>query len=194
VPEQTAPAEPKETWIQRLLSIHDGRGHLTVECRTLRQYLQDMFNERYLREFILNLGLPSEIRMQRQYETIDEHQGNSLIQYKEVDAIFGTSPVEGTTVKGRIIYVNEAQRDNSSAILTPPPSPLGRTIFFSKEDAYVMHFPYNDTLVVTIHIGCCKVLKILVDGGSSVNILYGHALDRIKDTFGLARKKIIPQI
>jgi len=34
---------------------------------------------------------------------------------------------------------------------------------------------------------------ILVDGGSSVNILYDHALDRIDDTPELARKLIIPQ-
>ena len=34
---------------------------------------------------------------------------------------------------------------------------------------------------------------ILVDGESSVNILYSHALDRMKDTPELARKLIIPQ-
>jgi len=32
-----------------------------------------------------------------------------------------------------------------------------------------MRFPHNDALVVTIYIRCCKVSKILVDGGSSVN-------------------------
>jgi len=40
-----------------------------------------------------------------------------------------------------------------------------------------VHFSHNDALVVAIHISCCKVSMILVDGGSSVNILYGHALD-----------------
>jgi len=35
--------------------------------------------------------------------------------------------------------------------------------------------------------------KILVDGGSSVNILYGHALDKMEDTPELARKMILPQ-
>jgi len=49
-----------------------------------------------------------------------------------------------------------------------------------------MHFCHNDALVVTAHIGCYKVSKILVDGGSSVNILYSHALDRMDDAPELA--------
>jgi len=46
---------------------------------------------------------------------------------------------------------------------------------------------------VTAHIGFCKVLKILADGGSSINILYGHALDLMEDTPELAQKLIIPR-
>jgi len=45
---------------------------------------------------------------------------------------------------------------------------------------------------VVIHIDCCKVSKILVDGRSSVNILYGHALNRMEGTPELARKMITP--
>ena len=66
-------------------------------------------------------------------------------------------------------------------------------VFFSKEDTCAIHFPHNDTLVVAIHISCCKVSKILVDKESSVNILYGHALDRMENTPELAQKMIIPQ-
>ena len=35
--------------------------------------------------------------------------------------------------------------------------------------------------------------NILVDGGSSINILYGHDLDRMEDTPELARKMILPK-
>jgi len=78
-------------------------------------------------------------------------------------------------------------------MLTRLPLPLGRPVFFSEEDAYTVHFLHNDDFVMTIHIGCCKVLKILIGGGSGVNILYGHDLDRIEDTPELARKIIISQ-
>jgi len=44
-----------------------------------------------------------------------------------------------------------------------------------------------------MHISCCRMSKILVDGGRNVNILYEHALDRMEDTPELARKRILPQ-
>ena len=75
--------------------------------------------------------------------------------------------------------------------MTLPPASLGEPVYFSEEDLYTIHFPHNDALVVTTHIGCCKVSKILVDGGSSVNILYDHSLDRMEDTPELGRKLII---
>jgi len=46
--------------------------------------------------------------VQRKLSTLDDQASNVLIQYKEVNAIFDTSPIEGTTLKGRVIYVSEA--------------------------------------------------------------------------------------
>jgi len=100
--------------------------------------------------------------------------------------------MEGTTTKERIHYVNEARRVNYPAIATRPPTSRGGLVFFSEEDVYSVHFSHNNALVVTVYIGCCKVSKILVDGRSNINILYGHALDRMEDTL-LTRKLIIPR-
>ena len=130
--------------------------------------------------------------MQRQPETISEHAGSTLVQYRELNAMFKNSPIEGTTTKERTIYVNETRRDNYSAIVTHSPTSPGSPIFFSGEYAYSVHCSYNDALVMTVHIDCCKVSKVLVDGGSSVNILYAHALNRMENTPELARKLIIP--
>ena len=102
--------------------------------------------------------------MQTQPETTDKHAGNTLVQYREVNAIFRNSPVEDTTTKERTTYVNEARRDNYLAIVTRPPISPGRLVFLSEDDSYSFHFPI--TTLVTIHIGCCKVSKILVDGVS----------------------------
>jgi len=103
-----------------------------------------------------------------------------------VNAIFGTTPIEDITVKEKVIYVNEARRGGYPIILISLPSSPGRPIYFSETDAYAVRFPHQDALVVTMHIGCCRMSKILVDGG-------GHALDWMDDTPGFVRKMILPQ-
>ena len=85
----------------------------------------------------------------------DDQTGSALIEYKEVNAIFETSLIEGTRTKERVIYVNEARKNNYPTTLTSPPSPLGRPIYFSEKDAYIVHFLHNDAL--TMHIGCCSI-------------------------------------
>ena len=65
---------------------------------------------------------------------------------------------------------------------------------FSEANACAVHFSQNDALIVTMHIDNYRVSRILVDRGSSINILYGGVLDRMEDTLEAARAMIIPQI
>ena len=65
---------------------------------------------------------------------------------------------------------------------------------FSEANACAVHFSQNDALTVTMHIDNYRVSRILVDRGSSINILYGGVLDRMEDTLEAARAVIIPQI
>jgi len=135
---------------------------------------------------VLNPGLPSEVMVQRQLDALVERPSSTLVQYQKVNAIFRNSLIEGTTTKERTLYVNEGRRDNHLAMVTRPPTSPSGSVFFLEEQSYATHFPHNDALVMTAHIGRCKVSKILVDGKSGVNILYGHTLDRMEDTFKLA--------
>ena len=66
---------------------------------------------------------------------------------------------------------------NIIGALTPTaPSKWASTpLTFTEEDAKGIHFPHNDTLSVTATVANSKITKILVDGGSSVDILYLHA-------------------
>ena len=118
------------------------------------------------------MGQHSETKVQREHPPQDDQAGGTLIQYREVNAIFSTFSIEDTTAKERAIYVNEARRDDHPTILTSSPSSLGKPIYFSETDAYAVHFLHNDALVMAMHIGCYRMSKILVDRESSVNILY----------------------
>ena len=43
---------------------------------------------------------------------------HALISYKKVEAIFGASPLEGTTLKKKDIYIDEARKTNYPTVLT----------------------------------------------------------------------------
>ena len=45
-------------------------------------------------------------------------------------------------------------------------------IGFSEEDAQRHHHPHNDALVVSIRVGDYNTHRLLVDNGSTANILY----------------------
>ena len=79
-------------------------------------------------------------------------------------------------------------------MLTDPPLTPSRPISFLDVDALVVHFPHNDALIVTILIGNYRVSKILVDRGSSVNILHGGILDRMEDTPEMSRANRVSSV
>ena len=45
-------------------------------------------------------------------------------------------------------------------------------IGFSKEDARRLHHPHDDALVISVRVGDYNVHRMLVDNGSSIDILY----------------------
>ena len=78
-------------------------------------------------------------------------------------------------------------------VLTGPPLAPSKLVSFLDFDASTVHFPHNDALIITMLSGNCRASKILVERGSSVNILYRGALDRMEDTPEAARAMINSQ-
>ena len=58
-------------------------------------------------------------------------------------------------------------------VLTGPPLAPSKPISFLDSNASVVHFPHNDALIITMFIDNCRMSKILIEGGSSIYILYG---------------------
>ena len=53
-------------------------------------------------------------------------------------------------------------------------------IEFSEEDARHLHHPHDDALVVSIWVGDYNTHRILVDNGSSIDILYNPAYQQMR--------------
>ena len=59
---------------------------------------------------------------------------------------------------------------------------------FLEEDAQHLYHPYNDTFVVSIRVGDYNTHRVLVDNGSSIDILYYLAFQQMR----IEREQLIP--
>ena len=53
-------------------------------------------------------------------------------------------------------------------------------IEFSKEDARRLHYPHDDALVISIRVGDYNMHRVMVDNGSSIDILYYPAFQQMR--------------
>ncbi|XP_075644976.1 uncharacterized protein LOC142615965 [Castanea sativa] len=62
------------------------------------------------------------------------------------------------------------------------------SIEFLEEDARRLHHPHDDALVVTIQAGDYNMHRVLIDNGSSADILYYPAFQQM----GIERERLVP--
>ena len=94
----------------------------------------------------------------------------------------------GSSKKARKTYlrmVQNVQLMGSVPKIAQRESPI---IGFSEEDARRLHHPHDDALVVSICVGDYNVHRMLVDNGSSADILYYPAFQQM----GIDRTRLIP--
>lgn len=111
--------------------------------------------------------------------------------YNEIANIAGRPYLGGDTRRAQKIYIREAtssppimmfsSEHRSNKMLKKETE----EITFSEAYGKWVHFPYNDPIVVKATIGNYVIGRILIDNGSSDDILYGH-------TFGNMDLKIAP--
>ena len=101
--------------------------------------------------------------------------------------------VEGTAVtrsskKARKTYlrmVQNVQLTGSVPKIARRESPI---IGFLEEDARRLHHSHNDVLVISIRIEDYNLHRVLVDNGSSADILYYPAFQQM----GIGRERLLP--
>ena len=101
--------------------------------------------------------------------------------------------VEGTTVTGsskkaQKTYLKMVQNVQLTGLVPKIARRESPIIGFSEEDARRLHHPHDDALVVNIRIEDYNMYRVLVDNGSSANILYYPAFQQM----GIGRKWLIP--
>ena len=106
----------------------------------------------------------------------------------DIRMIVGGTTTTDTSRKAQKTYlrmVQNVQLTGSVPKIARRESPI---IGFSEEDARRLHHPHDDALVVSIRVGDYNVHWVLVDNGSSADILYYPAFQQM----GIDKARLIP--
>ncbi|GAV87658.1 LOW QUALITY PROTEIN: hypothetical protein CFOL_v3_31084, partial [Cephalotus follicularis] len=152
---------------------HRDHGHDTEECRQLKNQIEDLIRKGHLRKYV-DRDAPQGRREQRREEA----------PRGVIHTISG-----GVASGGDDSNARKAYRRQSLAVQQVPHSKRLRTggdeevISFSEADYEGVRLPHDDPVVVTLLVELFTMKRILIDNGSSADILYKHAFDQLKSRF-----------
>ena len=86
--------------------------------------------------------------------------------------IVGGTAIIGLSKKARKTYLRMVQNIQLTGSVPKIARRESSIIGFSEEDARRLHHPHDDAFVVSVRVGEYNVHRMLVDNGSSANILF----------------------
>ncbi|KAF8054198.1 hypothetical protein N665_1340s0002 [Sinapis alba] len=95
--------------------------------------------------------------------------------FRRINVIHGGSPLCNDSVKS----IKEYQRRATTARRWPTKHEGETFVTFSEGDLVDIDQPHNDPLLVELQIGTCEVTRILIDTGSSVDLIFRQTLEKM---------------
>ena len=177
---------PDPPWIRSMWDpenseFHKDYGHNTEDCFQLKEQIAHLIKRGYLRKYVANRLLPN--FPNRRYGDNRSTAGN-------IQTIYGGFGLGGSSSSSQKRHAREANGQVEEEVynLSMPVNEVHQTIAFTNDDLRSLHLPHDDELVVFTRIANFNVQIILVNNGSSVNILFISAFDKMK----IGRDKLYP--
>ncbi|KAL5540749.1 hypothetical protein UlMin_044072 [Ulmus minor] len=157
---------------------HRDIGHITEECRVLKDEIERLIQRGQLRNYVRNGD--QQPRQPAQENQQPGQEGEDI----EVRVIIG-GPATGDTNRAQKNYARQARSEpfpnqiNLAEHKNKAPRLSNEPIIFTEEEASGLWHPHKDAIVVALRIASRKVYKILIDNGSSADILFRSTLNRM---------------
>ncbi|KAK3003139.1 hypothetical protein RJ639_018274 [Escallonia herrerae] len=171
----------KDLWCH----FHNDHGHTTDNCESLKRAIEALIKRGQLRKFVA----PKEDRQQTPpaMEEREDREENAGI----INTISGGLAAGGSSGRARKAYAREVY------ITSQPPDKKSKTvpvaaITFSDEDSKDIQTPHDDPLVITVRAGNFDVKRVLIDNGSSAEILFFDAFKKMNIPTDRLRKMDTP--
>ncbi|GAV60731.1 LOW QUALITY PROTEIN: hypothetical protein CFOL_v3_04260, partial [Cephalotus follicularis] len=159
---------------------HRDHGHDTEECRQLKNQIEDLIRNGHLRNYV-DRDAPEKRTEKRRGSSAAEEQQQQQQPRGVIHTISGGVASGGDHSNSRKAYGRQ-----SLAVQQVPHSKRLRTggdeevITFSEADYEGVRLPHDDPVVVTLLVELFTMKRILIDSGSSADILYKHAFDQLR--------------
>ena len=98
---------------------------------------------------------------------------------RDIRMIIGGTAITGSSKKARKTYLRVVQNIQLMGSVPKIAQRESSIIGFLEDDARRLYHPHDDALVVSVRVGDYNVHRMLVDNGSSADILYYPAFQQI---------------
>ncbi|GAV82254.1 hypothetical protein CFOL_v3_25706, partial [Cephalotus follicularis] len=159
---------------------HRDHGHDTEECRQLKNQIEDLIRKGHLRKYV-DRETPRGRREQRREEAPRRGEEPQQKPRDVIHTISGGVASGGDHKNARKAYGRQSlavqQVHHNKRLRTGGDDEV---ICFSEVDYEGVRLPHDDPVVVTLMVELFTTKRILIDSGSSADILYKHAFDQLK--------------
>ncbi|XP_070011128.1 uncharacterized protein [Nicotiana sylvestris] len=149
--------KPKQ---EKSREFHNDHGHKTADCRLLQGEVENLLKQGYSTELFSEKG-------KQTYMKNTQEPPKPPSPKRMVNVISGVEEINGvtyTTAK-KVSKITVTHGKQVQKILEED------SITFDDTDAYGMLTPYNDAQIISVLVHDTNVKRVLVDPGSSVNII-----------------------
>ncbi|XP_057482026.1 uncharacterized protein LOC130768953 [Actinidia eriantha] len=162
--------DPPKKNRNKYCEFHRDHRHNTEDCFQLKEQIADLIKRGYLRKYVVTHPPPNSPK--RSY-------GNNRLTAGNIQTIHGRFGSGGCSTSSRKRHARSAHRQaeeeiyNLSSLFVDAHPP----ITFNNDDLRGLHLPHADALVVSAIIANFNIQRILIDNGSSEDILFISAFE-----------------
>ena len=168
----------------RYCEFHMDHGHRMDDCIQLRKEIEYLIRRGYLHRFVASEG-------QSQAQPPPPWQATTQQQQPlgEIHVISGGFAGGGESSSARKAHLRNIRSGEVTEVQEVSKLPrLDTAIIFSNSDLEGCQNPYDDPLVIRAVLANKTIHQVLVDNGSSADIIFASAFDRM----GIGREKLEP--
>ena len=155
--------DPNRHLKDKYCRFHRDHGHDTADFYDLKQHIETLIKQGKLQRFVKKER--TDQPPQKQNPRRDNKRSRPPI--RDIRMIVGGTAITGSSKKAKKTYLKMVQ--NVQPKIARRESPI---IEFLEENARRLHHPHDDALVVSIRIEDYNMYRVLVNNGSSADILY----------------------